>query len=339
MDTSLLSSLSGIYYEESNLDFLLPSPLYFNCGVQILCVHGNGVISTGAQCFHLQEMSEIIFWDGSIMQLLHSSDDFLVRMVLYPKRVFLQAAVSLDTTFFNYMREFPLYNHGQEKDAQSWEKVNLWLDILVRMVLYPKRVFLQAAVSLDTTFFNYMREFPLYNHGQEKDAQSWEKVNLWLDMAKMLFTQPAGLFKERLELNFLQSMLMWIFSTIPDTYVSVARSYTRKQLLFHRFMHLIHEHALREHQIGFYADRLCISSRYLNEITVEYSKGKTPKELIDEQLTVEIKVQLNKLELSVEEVAGICCFPDSSYLSRFFKKHTGITPKEFRNREKGKRLD
>lgn len=286
MDTSLLSSLSGIYYEESNLDFLLPSPLYFNCGVQILCVHGNGVISTGAQCFHLQEMSEIIFWDGSIMQLLHSSDDFQVRMVLYPK----------------------------------------W-------------VFLQAAVSLDTTFFNYMREFPLYNHGQEKDAQSWEKVNLWLDMAKMLFTQPAGLFKERLELNFLQSMLMWIFSTIPDTYVSVARSYTRKQLLFHRFMHLIHEHALREHQVGFYADRLCISSRYLNEITVEYSKGKTPKELIDEQLTVEIKVQLNKLDLSVEEVAEICCFPDSSYLSRFFKKHTGITPKEFRNREKGKRLD
>ena len=286
MDTSLLSSLSGIYYEESNLDFLLPSPLYFNCGVQILCVHGNGVISTGAQCFHLQEMSEIIFWDGSIMQLLHSSDDFQVRMVLY-----------------------------------------------------PKRVFLQAAVSLDTTFFNYMREFPLYNHGQEEDAQSWEKVNLWLDMAKMLFTQPAGLFKERLELNFLQSMLMWIFSTIPDTYVSVARSYTRKQLLFHRFMHLIHEHALREHQVGFYADRLCISSRYLNEITVEYSKGKTPKELIDEQLTVEIKVQLNKLDLSVEEVAGICCFPDSSYLSRFFKKHTGITPKEFRNREKGKRLD
>lgn len=286
MDTSLLSSLSGIYYEESNLDFLLPSPLYFNCGVQILCVHGNGVISTGAQCFHLQEMSEIIFWDGSIMQLLHSSDDFQVRMVLY-----------------------------------------------------PKRVFLQAAVSLDTTFFNYMREFPLYNHGQEKDAQSWKKVNLWLDMAKMLFTQPAGLFKERLELNFLQSMLMWIFSTIPDTYVSVARSYTRKQLLFHRFMHLIHEYALREHQVGFYADRLCISSRYLNEITVEYSKGKTPKELIDEQLTVEIKVQLNKLDLSVEEVAGICCFPDSSYLSRFFKKHTGITPKEFRNREKGKRLD
>ena len=37
MDTSLLSSLSGIYYEESNLDFLLPSPLYFNWGANTVC--------------------------------------------------------------------------------------------------------------------------------------------------------------------------------------------------------------------------------------------------------------------------------------------------------------
>ena len=280
MDTSLLSSLSGIYYEESNLDFLLPSPLYFNCGVQILCVHGNGVISTGAQCFHLQEMVEIIFWGGSIMQLLHSSDDFQVRMVLY-----------------------------------------------------PKRVFLQAAVSLDTTFFNYMREFPLYNHGREKDAQSWKKVNLWIDMAKMLFTQPSGLFKERMELNFLQSMLMWIFSSIPDTYVSVAESYTRKQLLFHKFMHLIHEHAAQMHQVSFYAGKLCISPRYLHEITETYSNGKTPKALIDEQLTAELKVLLNNPALSIAEIASLCQFPDSSYLSRFFKKNTGISPKEYRTQK------
>lgn len=282
MDTSLLSSLSEIHYEESDLHFLLGSPLYFNCGIQILCVRGSGVLSTGAQCFHLREMSEIIFWGGSIMQLLRSSDDFRVRMLLY-----------------------------------------------------PKRVFLQAAVSLDTTYFHYMREFPLCDHGQGKGNQSWRQVNLWMDMARMLFTCPATAFREQMELNFLQSMLMWIFDTIPDTYVSVARSYTRKQLLFHRFMYLVHEYARQEHQVGFYAEKLCISSRYLNEITACYSNGKTPKELIDEQLAAEIKVQLNNLDLSVAEVAGSCCFPDSSYLSRFFKRHTGLTPKEFR--DKGKR--
>lgn len=273
MDISLLSSLNGIHYDEGNLDFLRPSPLHFNCGVQILCTCGTCILSTGAQQFHLREMSELIFWGGSIMQLMEASDNFHVRLLLYPKKIFLQAAISLDTTYFNYMREFPQYDHGEE---------------------------------------------------------SWKNVTLWIDMAQLLFSRPSPAFRERLELNFLQSMLMWIFSSIPDTYVSKAESYTRKQLLFHKFMHLIHEHAAQMHQVSFYTEQLCISPRYLNEITLSFSNGKTPKALIDEQLTAELKVLLNNPALSIAEIASLCHFPDSSYLSRFFKKNTGIAPKAFR---------
>lgn len=273
MDISLLSSLNGIHYDEGNLDFLRLSPLHFNCGVQILCTCGTCILSTGAQQFHLREMSELIFWGGSIMQLMEASDNFHVRLLLYPKKIFLQAAISLDTTYFNYMREFPQYDHGEE---------------------------------------------------------SWKNVTLWIDMAQLLFSRPSPAFRERLELNFLQSMLMWIFSSIPDTYVSKAESYTRKQLLFHKFMHLIHEHAAQMHQVSFYAEQLCISPRYLNEITLSFSNGKTPKALIDEQLTAELKVLLNNPALSIAEIASLCHFPDSSYLSRFFKKNTGIAPKAFR---------
>lgn len=273
MDISLLSSLNGIHYDEGNLDFLRPSPLHFNCGVQILCTCGTCILSTGAQQFHLREMSELIFWGGSIMQLMEASDNFHVRLLLYPKKIFLQAAISLDTTYFNYMREFPQYDHGEE---------------------------------------------------------SWKNVTLWIDMAQLLFSRPSPAFRERLELNFLQSMLMWIFSSIPDTYVSKAESYTRKQLLFHKFMHLIHEHTAQMHQVSFYAEQLCISPRYLNEITLSFSNGKTPKALIDEQLTAELKVLLNNPALSIAEIASLCHFPDSSYLSRFFKKNTGIAPKAFR---------
>lgn len=273
MDISLLSSLNGIHYDEGNLDFLRPSPLHFNCGVQILCTRGACILSTGAKQFHLREMSELIFWGGSIMQLMEASDNFHVRLLLYPKKIFLQAAISLDTTYFNYMREFPQYDHGEE---------------------------------------------------------SWKNVNLWIDMAQLLFSRPSPAFRERLELNFLQSMLMWIFSSIPDTYVSKAESYTRKQLLFHKFMHLIHEHAAQMHQVSFYAEQLCISPRYLNEITLSFFNGKTPKALIVEQLTAELKVLLNNPALSIAEIASLCHFPDSSYLSRFFKKNTGIAPKAFR---------
>lgn len=272
-----LPSISKIHYEESNLDFLRVSPIHIECGLQIICTSGYGIISTGAQQFHLNEMSELIFWHGSIMQLIESSDDFQVRMLLYP----------------------------------------------------PK-IFLQAAISIDTTYFEYIKEFPLFDHSKTGDMQSWKSMNLWMDMGKMLFSKTNSPFTERLELNFTQSMFLWIFSTIPEKYISVANTYTRKQLLFHKFMYLVHEHAAQEHQITFYAEKLCISTRYLNEITVSQANGKTPKELIEEQLTAEIKVQLNNPDLSIAEIAANCQFPDSSYISRFFKKHTGISPKEYR---------
>ena len=136
-----------------------------------------------------------------------------------------------------------------------------------------------------------------------------------------------------MEQNYLQSMLMWIFSSIPYADISPEQSFTRKQLLFHKFMHLIHEYASQEHQTSFYAEKLCISPRYLHEITTAYSNGKTPKSIIDEQLTAEVKASLNNPDLSVAEIAEMYRFPDPSYLSRFFKKNTGMTPKEYRNKE------
>lgn len=74
------------------------------------------------------------------------------------------------------------------------------------MQLYPSRLFLQAAISLDTTCFDYMKEFPLFDHGKSGSLQSWKNVNLWMDMGQMLFCQPPSVFTEQLEQNFLQSM-------------------------------------------------------------------------------------------------------------------------------------
>ena len=112
------------------------------------------------------------------------------------------------------------------------------------------------------------------------------------------------------------------------------KQYSRKQILYYQFLKLVREYSTREHQVAFYADKLCITSRYLNEIISLYVNGRTPKQLIDEQLTAEIKVLLDDPHLSVTEIAQHFNFPDQSYLSRFFKKNTGLSPKEFRNQKR-----
>ena len=55
------------------------------------------------------------------------------------------------------------------------------------------------------------------------------------------------------------------------------------------------------------------------------------KEFIDRSVVLEIKMLLGSTELSVQEIAYRLHFPDQSYLGRFFKKHTGVSPTEFRN--------
>lgn len=49
MDISLLSSLTAIHYDEGNLAFLKASLLHFDCGIQLQCTSGEGILSTGAQ--------------------------------------------------------------------------------------------------------------------------------------------------------------------------------------------------------------------------------------------------------------------------------------------------
>ena len=85
-------------------------------------------------------------------------------------------------------------------------------------------------------------------------------------------------------------------------------------------MQLIREYSMHEHQVAFYAEKLCISSRYLHKVTVRHLDGKKPKQLIDEQLVAEIKVLLNEPRLSVTEIAEQLHFPDLQVGSQVWTK-------------------
>lgn len=269
-------------YEETNLESLTPYPFRFACGIQLLCISGRSIVSTGVERYDFGETSELIFLAGSLIQIIDPSPDFKVRMLLFPKDIFLKASLPIDTSYFNYLSEVPYFNHA----------------------------------------------------ANDASLASWRRVNQWMDMAELLFTHPAKHFREQLEQNFLQSLFMWVFNSIPQKYLSIHNKYSRKQMLYHRFMFLIREHSTQEHQIGYYANQLCITPRYLNEAVLLYSNGRTPKQLIDEQLTAELKVKLSNPSLSVTEIAQLFNFQEPANMSRFFKKNTGMSPKEFRIQNK-----
>lgn len=99
--------------------------------------------------------------------------------------------------------------------------------------------------------------------------------------------------------------------------------------LIEQFLTLLEKHFSTEHQVNFYAEQMHVHSRKLSD-TLQDALGKTTKEIIEERVLIESKRLLLHTTLTAKEIAHSIGFDDTSYFSKFFKRHTTQTPKQFR---------
>ncbi|MDO5443602.1 MAG: helix-turn-helix transcriptional regulator, partial [Bacteroidia bacterium] len=97
-----------------------------------------------------------------------------------------------------------------------------------------------------------------------------------------------------------------------------------------KFIALLGQTKGTKRRIEWFAQNLCISSHYLS-IAVKQSSGKSVKNLIDNAVITEIKVLLRHSDMSISQISDKLEFPSSSFLCKYFKAHTGITPLHYRN--------
>ncbi len=100
--------------------------------------------------------------------------------------------------------------------------------------------------------------------------------------------------------------------------------------LFSRFIELVNKYCEKEHSIGFYADKLCISSHYLCSL-IKLSSGMTVKEWIDKALISQAKMLLKSTDSQVAQISHKLGFCNPSFFGKFFKQRTGMTPQAYRN--------
>ncbi|MDT3402562.1 helix-turn-helix domain-containing protein [Mucilaginibacter terrae] len=100
--------------------------------------------------------------------------------------------------------------------------------------------------------------------------------------------------------------------------------------LLHQLKQLINLHLRQQHQAAFYAEALLVDIKKLNGICREATQM-TVFELLQERLLTESKILLQTSEQSVKEISYELGFNDPAFFGRFFKRHTGITPADFRN--------
>lgn len=99
--------------------------------------------------------------------------------------------------------------------------------------------------------------------------------------------------------------------------------------LFRSFMDLVEENYARHWNLRVYTTRLAVSESKLNQVCQNISNS-SPKKLINERLLQEVKRLLIFSNLTSKEVCYQLGFSDPAYFSRFFKRHTGLTARQYR---------
>lgn len=100
---------------------------------------------------------------------------------------------------------------------------------------------------------------------------------------------------------------------------------------FRDFLKFLSIHSKTQHNVAFYADKLCITPKYLNEICRKKTK-KTAKEVITRAVIAQIKNALIISGTSVQRIAYDFNFCDQSSFGKYFKKAVGLAPLAYRNK-------
>lgn len=200
-------------------------------------------------------------------------------------------------------------------------------DFTVSYITFSREISPEITAPFDPSFFAFLNKYPLSLSLSEEKIIRKHQI---LQLVYYIYKEREHTFRLPIFKNCLQSFLMEIYDKTKAHFLHRNTSNTtRQEELLEKFIALVFQHSNTHREVQFYADQMCITTRYLSSI-VQNLTGHSPKELIDVRCIQEIKMQLRTTNKSMQEIAFQLNFPDQPFFTRYFKKHTGMTPAMYR---------
>lgn len=129
--------------------------------------------------------------------------------------------------------------------------------------------------------------------------------------------------------NITETFVMLASEALGSTYESDSNIDSSKYHLALKFKELIREHYRIEKSVQFYAEKLCITSGYLNEV-LKAVTGRSTTYWLQNEILLEAKRLLVATNMSVNEISYNIGYENYSYFNRMFHSKVGMTPMQFR---------
>lgn len=161
------------------------------------------------------------------------------------------------------------------------------------------------------------------------DDHAQQKLQLLLDVFIEEFKTSDNIQNEML-LVLLKRLIIYVTRLAKAGYAPTKKIKEEKFHIIRKFNLLVEANFKSEHSVSFYAEQLCKSPKTLSNLFAVYN-SKTPSQVIQERILIEAKRLLSYTDRSIKQVTFELGFEDVSYFSNFFKKHTSVSPLDFRN--------
>jgi AraC family transcriptional regulator, transcriptional activator of pobA len=176
---------------------------------------------------------------------------------------------------------------------------------------------------------NYWRELLSFF-----DLQANPVVVLSSDMQQVvgpIFERILWLYENNTKINIelITNYLLVFLVEIKQDSLQIQKKH--KTALVHtaeQYKNALTQYIYQKQTVALYADMLNVSANHLNKC-VKKVFDKTAQQLLNEMLILEAKTLLKYSNLQIAEIAIKLCDQSPSNFARFFKQHTGITPKEY----------
>lgn len=265
-----------------------------------------------------------------------------------------------DFAIFDDIKEIPLTVYPTRLNAaclavcrKGWCRMNLNLQEYemkegMLCIILPDQIVQQAersadfsgsfiAVSkdfMDMVIPTMQQLFPMFFMIKERpcvtispeELQSFQEYHSFLWSKVKLKDNP---YRKEITQGLLLALFYEIYNIYQGHVAQERAPKSRKEDLFERFIRAVSESYKEERSVSFYADKMFLTAKHLSTVVKEVS-SKTAGEWIDSLVILEAKALLKSSELSIQEIADELHFANQSFFGKYFKHHTGMSPKEYR---------
>lgn len=192
-------------------------------------------------------------------------------------------------------------------------------------VMYPqilKDTFEDLGINFNLTFLSHT-----FTYSKCEESGFEYKISIYKELKEEL---GAPEYKHlKLFARSYANLIIIDYIDILNINTNKSGNRTSRQVnVFDNFMNLLNEFCTEKREVQFYASKLGITPKYLSAVTIEYS-GKNASSWIDEYVITKAKNLLREQQYNIKEVSEILNFPSQSFFGRYFKRITGISPKQF----------